>query len=505
VTTVEKTSRSVAWAGLEIVSLLVLSLVTLIFLARLLGPAEFGLAALALVTVQFLTMIVRSVFIDAIVQRERLEPAHLDSAFWAGLLAAVAFIGLCVWGAPWLGRLFGEPALAGVLAWTSVSLAFSGADGVPMAILRRDLRMKELALRSFFGRLAGAVVGIGMALADYGVWALVGQQVAMEAGAALAAFWFTGWRPAGWVSRPHLVELWRFALPWLGGELLMYGNQRFFSLLVGYFYGATTLGYINVGFRTVATIGQVLEVAAHQITLPIFARLQNDREALRAAFDKAAAIASFLVLPAFTGLVVCADTVVPALLGDDWVPSIPFIQLMGIATFLQFLLCLASAIYSAVGRPIWRFWRGGFDLTVTTVGLVAFSGLGAIWAGVVWAGRFLFLVPFNYFGMWRLIGLRLGGHLRALAPSALAAALMAVTLRLVEQRLTADWLPVEALLLLVPVAIVVYLAAFALIARAELREYLDYTRMAATVPSTYRRKVAKVVDDAGVTRPLRHR
>ena len=147
-TTVEKTSRSVAWAGLEIVSLLVLSLVTLIFLARLLGPAEFGLAALALVTVQFLTMIVRSVFIDAIVQRERLEAAHLDSAFWAGLLAAVAFIGLCVWGAPWFGRAFGEPALAGVLVWTSLSLVFSGVDGVPMAILRRDLRMKELAIRS---------------------------------------------------------------------------------------------------------------------------------------------------------------------------------------------------------------------------------------------------------------------------------------------------------------------------------------------------------------------
>ena len=487
-TTVERTSRSVAWAGLEIVSLFLLSFVTLILLARLLGPAEFGLAALALVTVQFLTMIVRGVFIDAIVQRERLEAAHLDSAFWAGLLAAAAFIGLCIWGAPWLGRVFGEPALAGVLAWTSLSLVFSGVDGVPMAILRRDLRMKELALRSFFGRLAGAVVGIGMALADYGVWALVGQQIAMEAGAALAAYWFTGWRPAGWVSRPHLTELGRFAVPWLGGELLMYGNQRFFSLLVGYLYGATTLGYINVGFRTVATIGQVLEVAAHQITLPIFARLQNDAAALRAAFDKAAAIASFLVLPAFTGLVVCADTVVPALLGPAWGPSIPFIQLMGIATFLQFLLCLPLAVYSAVGRPVWRLWRGGVDLTVTTVGLVAFPGLGPIWAGVVWAGRFLFLVPFNYFGMGRLIGLRLGGHLRALAPPALASALMAVALLLTERQLPPAWSAVEALVLLIPVAIVVYLAVFALIARAELREYLDYARMALTPAGRRRRQ-----------------
>jgi PST family polysaccharide transporter len=493
VTTVEKTSRSVAWAGLEIVSLFLLSFVTLILLARLLGPAEFGLAALALVMVQFLTMIVRSVFIDAIVQRKRLEAAHLDSAFWAGLLAAVAFIGLCVWGAPWFGRAFGEPALAGVLAWTSLSLVFSGVDGVPMALLRRDLRMKELAIRSFFGRLAGAVVGIGMALAGYGVWALVGQQIALEAGAALAAFWFTGWRPTGWVSRPHLTELGRFAVPWLGGELLMYGNQRFFSLLVGYFYGATTLGYINVGFRTVATIGQVLEVAAYQVTMPIFARLQDDREALRAAFDKAAAIASFLVLPAFTGLVVCSGTVVPALLGDDWVPSIPFIQLMGIATFLQFLLCLCSAIYSAVGRPVWQLWRGGFDLIVTTAGLGAFSGLGAFWAGVMWAGRFLFLMPFNYFGMWRLIGLRPGGHLRALAPSMLASALMAVALLLAERQLPPAWSPAEVLLFLVPVAVVVYLAAFALIARAELREYLDYARVAVT-PAGRRRRQAQRSD-----------
>ncbi|HET6521141.1 MAG TPA: oligosaccharide flippase family protein, partial [Geminicoccaceae bacterium] len=320
--------------------------------------------------------------------------------------------------------------------------------------------------------------GIGMAFADYGVWALVGQQIAMEAGAALAAFWFTGWRPTGWLSLRHLRELGRFALPWLGGELLMYGNQRFFSLLVGYFYGAVTLGFINVGFRTVATLGQVLEVAAHQVTLPIFSRLQHDQAALRAAFDKAAAIACFLVLPAFTGLVVCADTVVIALLGADWEPSIPFIQLMGIATFLQFLLSLPSAVYSAVGRPIWRLWRGKLDLGVTTVGMVALAGLGPIWAGIVWAGRFLFLVPFNYYGMWRLVGLRPGAHLRALAPSLLASALMGVLLLLVEGRLPPDWSAAETLAFLVPFAVVVYVLTFALIARGELKEYLDYGRVA---------------------------
>ena len=236
----------------------------------------------------------------------------------------------------------------------------------------------------------------------------------------MAGLWMAGWLPTRRrVSLRHLRDLTGFALPWLGGELLMTGNQRTFSLLVGYLFGTIALGYVNVGFRTVGTLGTVIEVAAQQVSVPIFARIQGGPPALQGAFLKSTAIASFALVRLFTGMVVCAEPVVVALLGPDWRPAVPLVQLMAAATLVRCILCFTSSVYSAVSRPIWRFWRGALDLLVSTLGLLALAGLGPVAAGVAWLGRLAFLVPFSYLGMRRLAA----GRARAAPPAKGAGAL----------------------------------------------------------------------------------
>ncbi|MCI0351323.1 MAG: oligosaccharide flippase family protein, partial [Acidobacteriales bacterium] len=142
------TAKSIFWATIEAGSLTVLSLLTIIILARLLGPAEFGLAALALAIVQILILFVEAPFTDAIVQRQNLESAHVVSAFWATCVIALILIVGCVAAAGAIAEAFDDPRLASATRWLALSVGFSALSCVPIAQLRRNMQFKQVALRS---------------------------------------------------------------------------------------------------------------------------------------------------------------------------------------------------------------------------------------------------------------------------------------------------------------------------------------------------------------------
>src|SRR5262245_9719912 len=131
-----KASTSYIWALLESGGLSVLALVTLLILARLIGPTELGIAALALGIVQILTILVEMLLHDAIVQRRDLHDAHNDTAFWTSLGVGVALAAICALLAGPFARLMDEPSLQPILAVAGLSLILSGIGCVPIAILR---------------------------------------------------------------------------------------------------------------------------------------------------------------------------------------------------------------------------------------------------------------------------------------------------------------------------------------------------------------------------------
>ena len=107
----KKTVWSVVWSGIEAGGVSGLQFITLIVMARLLGPAEFGLAALAYSVMMLLGLLITGLFGDAIVQRQNLEKGHLDSAFWTALGVALVLVAGCWAAAPTLAEFFEEPEL----------------------------------------------------------------------------------------------------------------------------------------------------------------------------------------------------------------------------------------------------------------------------------------------------------------------------------------------------------------------------------------------------------
>src|SRR6266581_2690898 len=115
-------AKAIAWTSLESAALSGLSLVSLVVLSRYLSPREFGVAAMALGIVQLMNVPVEVLFHDVLIRNTTATESHFNSAFSATLVLSLLLSGSCWLFAGWLARKMGEPALADVLPWMSLSL-----------------------------------------------------------------------------------------------------------------------------------------------------------------------------------------------------------------------------------------------------------------------------------------------------------------------------------------------------------------------------------------------
>jgi polysaccharide transporter, PST family len=347
-------------------------LVFTMLLAAILGPRDFGIVALALIYIALVQLFNEGGVQTAIVQREKLEGEHLDSAFWMNLalclvLAAVSFL-LAGW---WAG-LNGVPELEDVVKVLSVLLVVQGLTIVPLAVFQREMRFKALAIRETAAVIVGGALGLTLALRDAGVWALVAQQLGF-AGTQVVLLWtMSAWRPGLNFSRGHARDIVGFSsgvfLANLGGFL----NRRADALLMGIFFGPVAVGLYRLADRFMDNLLEVTMRPIGYVSLPFFSRLQNDRPALREAVASCVRTTLILTVPAMAVLAACSDFIM-AVMGPDWEPAADVLKLLALVGIGKAVVFFTGPLLFAVARPHLRavmLWV----LAVLSAGIVLLVG-----------------------------------------------------------------------------------------------------------------------------------
>jgi O-antigen/teichoic acid export membrane protein len=217
------------WQALLIVGQQLLSLAVFTVLARLLQPSDFGLMGLTYIYFALAGFIADQAIGAAIVQTAKLERDHLDTGFWYSIAWALLLCGTTLVLANPLAALLGDPRLAPILRWSSLSLVLASGAWIQNALFTRDMDFRRPAIRSLVGQLSGGIVGISMAVSGWGVWALVGQHITGTAVGTILVAILSSYRPRLRFSLPHLRELLRFGIPlfvnWVVGRYLRTGGQ----------------------------------------------------------------------------------------------------------------------------------------------------------------------------------------------------------------------------------------------------------------------------------------
>lgn len=395
----QQVARGVAWASFAQWGVQLLSFGTYAGLARLLSPQIFGLVAIAGIYIAFMQIFVQQGFSTAIVQRHELEREHADSAFWIATAAGSLLCLLSILLAGGIARLFHEPKVSPVIGWLSISFLFFALGATPEALLTRNMEFRALAVRSLAANAAGGVVGLTMAFLGFGVWSLVGQQLAKSVLSCVCLWRAVPWRPSFRVSRRHLRDLYGFSLSITGNDILWFFCQNSDQTLVGYGFGSQGLGPYSLASKVVTLLHNGLIGPVQSVALPTFSALQLEPSRLQRAVLRLCEMSAFLALPLFAGIIVLAHDLVPLLFGAGWSPAVPVLRVLAVYGALRAVFSFLHPLMIAKGRPGLYFMMFAFLSCLTFFGcLIAVRwnpvaiALSTVVTMVIF-GAFTFLVP----------------------------------------------------------------------------------------------------------------
>ena len=351
----QRVAGHVFWSGLEAVAAACLAFASAFIVARLIGPAEVGIAAAAVSVHVLLWVTVNALFADAIVQRAKLDDSTMASAFWASTAVGIIASAIQLAAGPLLALLLADPRLPAMSALLAIPLPLVGAAGAMQGRLTRDRDYRALAGRTLIGQGFGTLTGVAAALAGAGAWSLVIQQTVTATIGALALLVRADWKPLRHHSARPTVravrELLAVGLPLTASTLVQFSRYRLFALLIGATAGAAPLGEVHMAFRLVDTVRELTFTALWRLMLPAMSSRQHNLIELRAVLDRCLGLASLVVLPLLGTMAVAVVPLIGLLLGPAWAEVGPStLPLIALSVWL-FLWFPAGAALVARGTP----------------------------------------------------------------------------------------------------------------------------------------------------------
>lgn len=397
-----------------------------IILARLLSPDAFGLIAVAMTTILVLDVVKDLGTGAAVIQRKKADQRLLSSVFY--LNAVIGSLGagaMAVWAGP-IARLFNTPEAEPVVRALAVVVLLYSLSQTHHAYIRRTMRFNVVAGVEVWSALANALVSIALALAGWGVWAMVWGNIVGTVVGTLIVWLRAGWQPSWMFSLSALREIAGYSLNTtaFNGVTLLLRNAD--KLLVGRWLGAGPLGIYSLGQRTITYPVESISQVLMTVLFPAFARIQDDDEALRRGYARATGAISFVTLPLMVGGAVVAEPLVDVALGDQWRDLVPLLWFMAPAGALAAVLSAVNTLYSAKGRADWMFRWGVASGAFTLLGFFVGLNWGLVGLALAYLIVTVIQTPVGFWIALRLIDMPVRALLAAQRPYLLMTTAMAV-------------------------------------------------------------------------------
>jgi len=339
--------RGMGWKAFSQTTLLATQLLVTVLLARLLTTSDFGQAGMVLVFANFVYLFTDMALGSALVQRTTITAADCSTAFWTsfggGVLLTVGGVAV----SPLVGRFYNDPAVGVLFAGISLNFVIASLGRTQTALLTRSMNFRSLEVRSVIAGLAGAVVGVTSALMGAGAWAIILQLLTLNTVATVLVWFASPWRPSFVYSRASVGKIGRFSRNVFISNMLFYLNTNADNLIVGKFLGASPLGIYRLSYNVMLQPANRIIMPMRNVLFPAFAKMQDDRAKMLAAWVRVNRIVAALAVPLLLGVMVTAPDFVNGILGSKWHQAVPVIQLLAWVGLLQSVQRLNGSVLQA--------------------------------------------------------------------------------------------------------------------------------------------------------------
>ena len=389
----QQASSGIKWNGLAMVVIFSLQFATLMVLARLLSPSDFGLMGMITVVIGFANGFSDFGLSNAIIHRQDVTESQISTCFWISILVGVFIFFLILLIRPLLVMYFKEEALHKYMFFAALMFLIAPIAQLFTTLLKKDFKFATIAKIEIVEAAVYSAATIGLALGQFGVLSLLLGGIISSLSTLFILLW---------IFRKQRILTLHFSIKEIQG-FLQFGSFQMGErtvnflranidyMIIGRFLGPEALGYYSLAYRIITFPMSKINPAITRVAFPIFSSIQDDNERIRIGYCEIIKFLSMIAFPMLAGIIVVAPDFIPVFYGAKWEPSVMVVQILCMVGMVWVVLDPTGSVLLAKGKANIGFYWNAFAAIITSVAII----IGVNWGicGVAWS-IFVLQLPF---------------------------------------------------------------------------------------------------------------
>jgi O-antigen/teichoic acid export membrane protein len=324
-----RTAGSVAWLMASRLMARGIDFAALIVLARTLSPQDFGLISVAMTLIFIVEAVSELPIVQSLVRLDQISRSHLDTAFTIGLIRGGLLATVIVLAAFPFSWAYADARLVPLILFLALAPITRGLQSPAMVQYARRIDFRRDLIIEIVSKVCGFLVATGLAVTTHSYWAIAAGTVATPLIALLQSYAFAPFKPRISLSQ------WRSFAGFLGWASLAQAlgalSWQSDKLILGRFISKADLGHFSLAADLSSVPEQVLVAPAMRPLMAGFVTMKESRDRIARAYQRISLTLLTIAAPGMVGLSLVADQLVPVVLGDHWVSSIPMLRWLSLA------------------------------------------------------------------------------------------------------------------------------------------------------------------------------
>lgn len=343
-------ARAVVWKFMERVGVNGITFVISLILARLLMPEDYGTLALLNIFIQVSSTLIDGGFSSSLIQKKECSQSDYCSVFWFSFTFAVVCYCVLFLLAPLISQFYNQKILIPVLRVMALTLIIRVFQCIPSVLVNKKIDFKITAKIAFVSNIMSGIIAIILAYNNFGIWALVYQQIIATVLSSSFYIIFTKWYPKFNFSFASLRTLFNFGSKMM---IMVFSGAIFdnvYGIVIGKKFNSAALGIYNRGETFPKFIVNNVSGAMENVIFPTLSYYNDDNEKALSIVRRFIKLSTYCVMPLMFGLFAVAKPMILVLLTDKWIDCVFFVRMSCIVYSLHPLRGASFSTLYAYGK-----------------------------------------------------------------------------------------------------------------------------------------------------------
>jgi len=342
--------NSFIWKAGERILVQGVGLLVQVILARLLLPEDFACLAIINAIIGYLGIFVQSGLSIAVVQKKNLTEEDLKTLTGISLLVALILFAALYVLSPFISDYYNVGNITWPIRVMGVSLFLFSFNSIQSGLLMRRMQFRTIFMRSLLATPLSSIVGIVLAYAGCGIWALVAYSVTNILLTVVFMNMIPDLRLKIGFNRESAKELYSFCLKIIGTNLVSSGGDTIRTLTIGKKYNPNQLAFFDRGLTYSSLVTQVVNASLSSVLLPTFSRSQDDYNQLLSVARRSVGLSAFVIFPLLVFVAAAAEPLVGLVLTEKWLPCTIFLSVFCLMRIPGIIASIDKQVFYALGK-----------------------------------------------------------------------------------------------------------------------------------------------------------